>query len=177
MTRLLALTVALLALAGIRGSSGWAQQQLTPRTLALDEKAARPKATIENVAWIAGHWQGQGLGGIVEEVWSPPLGRTMMGMAKVVKQDAVVFYEILTIVEESGSVTLNLKHFHPNLAGWEEKDKVLSFPLVKLTPNELSFEGMTFHKLDANTLVVFLAIRHRDGTIREEEFRYRRVGK
>ena len=32
----------------------------------------KPRAKIEDMAWLAGRWLGDGLGGISEEIWSPP---------------------------------------------------------------------------------------------------------
>jgi len=152
-----------------------AQQRHTPNTFALDPDAPRPSATLADVAWIAGHWQGEALGGRVEEVWAPPMGGTMMGMYKLVNGDSIVFYELMTVVEEAGSVTLRLKHFNPDLSGWEEKDASVSFPLVGLEPGALYFDGLSFQRLDPDTLRVYLAIGGRDGSVREEVFDYRRV--
>ena len=60
-----------------------------------------PKGSINEVAWIAGHWQGKAFGGIVEETWSPPLGGSMMCVFKLVVESEVRFYEIVTISEEN----------------------------------------------------------------------------
>ncbi len=152
----------------------FAQSQNSVHTLKLDHRENMPAATINDVAWIAGHFQGEVFGGISEEVWMPPFGGTMMGMFKVVRGDTIVFYEFLTITEESNSLNLKLKHFHPDLTGWEEKDEFISFPLVKLTRDTAFFDGLTFQKLDQNTIQVYLALR-RNGEIRETEFKYHRV--
>lgn len=152
-----------------------AQTRPTPNTLGFEPGQARPRATLADVAWLAGHWRGPGLGGVSEEVWAPPLGGSMMGSYKLVQGDSVVFYELLSLVEEDSSVVMRLKHFGADLKGWEEKAEVVSFPLVRLTPTEAFFDGMTIRRLDADHLQIQLAIHMRDGTVREEEFRYERV--
>ncbi len=152
----------------------FAQSQNSVHTLKLDHPENMPAATVNDVAWIAGHFQGEVFGGICEEVWMPPFGGTMMGMFKVVRGDTIVFYEFLTITEESNSLNFKLKHFHPDLTGWEEKGEFISFPLVKLTRDTAFFDGLTFQKLDQNTIQVYLALR-RNGEIRETEFKYHRV--
>lgn len=38
-----------------------------------------PPATLAAVGWLEGHWLGDGLGGVSEEIWSPPRGGVMMG--------------------------------------------------------------------------------------------------
>ena len=150
-------------------------QTLTPNTLRLDPGAARPTATLSDLAWLAGHWQGPGLGGISEEVWTAPMGGSMMGSFRLVRGDSVIFYEILSLVEAEGSLEMRLKHFNADLTGWEEKAEVRSFPLVRLTPTEAFFEGLTIRRLDEDHLQIQLAIGMGDGSFREEEFRYARV--
>jgi hypothetical protein len=60
---------------------------------------------------------------------------------------------------------------NPDLTGWEEKADFITFRLLKLTPTEAFFEGITFRLEGSDRLRIFLAIRNRaDGTVREEEF-------
>lgn len=73
------------------------------------------------------------------------------------------------------SLVLALKHFNADLTGWEEKNEVRRFRLLKLTPTEAYFEGMTFRRLGPDSVHVQVAIEQRDGTAREEDFRYTRV--
>lgn len=133
-------------------------------------------ARIADVAWIAGHWQGEAFGGLAEEMWSPPFGGSMMGMYKMVKDGAVVFYEFLTIVEEGDSLLLRLKHFDAGLKGWEEKDMSIEFPLVACTANEAFFDGLTFRLADKDSLEAYVLLKHKDGGLEEVGFQYRRVG-
>jgi len=56
---------------------------ISQNTLTLEGNES-PAATLKDVAWIAGHWQGEALGGITEEVWTAPLGKSMMGSFKLV---------------------------------------------------------------------------------------------
>lgn len=149
--------------------------QPSGHTLSYVEGAPRPKAAIRAMAWLAGHWQGPALGGISEEFWSDPAGGAMMGMYRSVKDGKVVFYELLTIVEDAGSLVLKLKHFHPDLKGWEERDEVREFPLVKLSDREIFFEGMTFRRGGKNSMTIFVRFENQDGSMREEAFVYRRL--
>lgn len=152
-----------------------AQSPMTAGTLKLDEGAARAAATIEDVAWIAGHWHGEAFGGLSEEIWSPPLAGAMMGVYRSIENGAVRFYEILQIVPEEGSLSLRLKHFDSDLTGWEEKDEVRAFPLVKVEPGVAWFEGMTFRREGPDAIVVLLAIEQEGGTAHEVAFRYTRA--
>ncbi len=143
-------------------------------TLKLSSKDEMPEATIEDVAWLAGHWQGEMFGGTAEAVWSPPYGGTVMGMYKHVVNGDIKFYELMVIVEESKSLVLKLKHFNADLTAWEEKEKTVDFPLVKLTQTEIFFDGLTFRKIDDDTIKGFLRIKH-DGKVSEVDWTYRRI--
>ncbi len=164
---LCALLLALLA------TAAGTQEQHTAHTLTLTGES--PPAKIDDVAWIAGHWHGEALGGIVDEVWSPPAGGAMMAMFRLVKDGKPAFYEIVTLVEEGGSLLVRLKHFHPDLVGWEEKDESISFPLVKVEPGKAYFDGLTFLRPDPGTLQIYVASKKSDGSVSELVFQLKRV--
>jgi hypothetical protein len=137
--------------------------------------AESPKATLNDVAWIAGHWKGEAFGGITEEIWTPPLGNSMMGAFKLLENGTVSFYEIETISEENGTLILRLKHFHSNLKGWEEKDETIDFPLVKIEKDKVYFEGMTFERISANEMNIYVVIGEDETTGDEYKFNYKLV--
>ena len=146
----------------------------TPNTVTAPEGPG-PQATLDDMRWLVGHWKGTGLGGVSEEMWSEPAGGAMMGMYRLITKDAVTFYEFLTLVEEQGSLALKLKHFNADLTGWEEKDHFVTFRLAKLTATEAWFGGLTFRRFGDDRLEIFLALRGRDGGVREEKFVMERV--
>ena len=150
-----------------------AQEKLTERTFQLG--AGRPAAAkLDEMEWLVGRWVGSALGGDVEEIWTAPQGGAMMGMYRLVRDGKPVFYELLTLVEENGSLVMRLKHFHADLKGWEEKDDTVEFPLVAVADGAVHFEGMSFHPR-GDTLTVYLAIKSRSGDVREETFTYTRA--
>lgn len=135
-----------------------------------------PPATLNDMAWIAGHWRGEAFGGQTEEIWSPPLGGSMMCVFRLITDNQVSFYEIVTLAEEKNSLIIRLKHFHRDLKGWEEKDKTVDFPLVKMGENRAYFDGMTFEQVGADQLNVYVMIGNA-GEEKEVLFRYFRVKK
>jgi hypothetical protein len=150
-----------------------AQQPLTENTLTLGE-GTMPLAAIEDVAWLAGRWVGEGLGGSLEENWSPPGGRAMVGTFRIIIDNRPQFYEICLIAEERGTIVYKVKHFHPDLTGWEEKDDYLTFPLVKIEPDAVYFQGLTL-KRDGDECKQYLAMRQKDGSFEERVLTYRRA--
>ncbi len=139
------------------------------------QKSAPPPASINDVAWIAGHWQGSAMGGKFEETWNPPFAGSMVGMFKFVETERVQFYELLTIVEKEGSLLLRLKHFDKELNGWEEKDKSVEFPLKSVNDTKASFDGLVFQKIDESTMHILVAVEQNDGEAKEIKFVCHRV--
>jgi hypothetical protein len=140
-------------------------------------EAKSPPATLDQVAWLAGRWVGDGLGGVSEELWSPPAGGAMMGTYRLLKDGAPVFYEFLLLVEENGTLILKLKHFNPDFTGWEEKGDFVDFPLVAIEADAVYFDGLTFARQPDGSLRIYLLLRSREtGTEREELFTMRRAG-
>lgn len=152
-----------------------AQEKQTEHTLKLSAGQPAPPATLAEMAWLAGHWTGNALGGLTEELWSPPRDGVMLGMYRLIKNGKPVFYEILTLSEEHSTLVIRLKHFHANLVGWEEKDKAVEFKFVGKKDGVIHFEGMAFKPEGKESLTVYLAIGQKDGSVREEMFRYTRV--
>jgi hypothetical protein len=167
----LALVVLIL---GLCSTPARAQERLTEHTLKLSAGERSPAATIADMAWLAGHWVGEGLGGLIEEVWSPPRNGVMIGMFRLVRDGKPVFYELLTLAEEKGSLMIRLKHFNADLTGWEEKDKTIDFPFITKADGVVHFDGLAWRPEGEDAMTIYLAIR-RDGNIREEKFRIRRV--
>jgi hypothetical protein len=152
-----------------------AEESTTANTLRLSPDQKSPAATIADMEWYTGRWTGSGLGGLNEEIWSPPREGTMMGMYRMIKDGKPVFYELLLITEENGSLAIKLKHFHADLRGWEERDASVRFPLVAKRDGRIYFDGMTFERIGADRVKVYLAIEHKDGKVREETFEYSRT--
>jgi len=152
----------------------FAQVKNTENTLKLTEGQLSERATIADAAWLAGSWRGTGLGGFSEETWSQPEAGVMVGTYRLVKDGKPIFYEMMWLLEIEGVIVLRLKHFNPELTGWEEKDKTVDFKFVKKDGKRLYFSGLTFEQAWKDELNIYLALRQRDGTLKEEVFRMKR---
>jgi hypothetical protein len=152
-----------------------AQVKNTENTLKLVDGQNAEKASVNDMAWLAGGCAGTGLGGVSEEIWSKPLGGVMMGAYRLIKDDKPVFYEMLMLVEKEGSLVLRLKHFTRDFVGWEEKDKSVDFKFVSRSDRRMNFSGLTFERLGDKELKIYLALRQKDGSVREEIFTMKRT--
>ena len=133
-----------------------------------------PEATLEDVSWIAGHWKGEAFGGVAEEIWSPPLGDSMMFVFKLAADGKVQFYEVGHIQQTGETLLLQLKHFHGSLKGWEEKDETVDFKLVQIDGNRVYFDGFTIEKISGNELNMYVLVGEKDGTAKEVKFNYKK---
>lgn len=131
-------------------------------TLKLKKNQSSPKAKLSDISWIAGHWKGEALGGVTEEIWTEPLGGSIMGCFRVIKDGKTIFYELETITEEDETLILRLKHFSPKLIGWEEKEVTVDFKLVKVTDRKVYFEGFTFERINKNRINTYVLIQEKE---------------
>lgn len=166
-----------LCLLGLISSTALAQDKQTEHTLKLSAGQKSPAATLAEMDWLVGHWMGNAFGGVSEEIWAKSAGGAMMGMFRQVNDGKTVFYELMTLVEENETILIRLKHFNPNLTGWEEKDKTVSFKYVGKKDGVIHFEGMAFKPEGKDAVTIYVAIGQKDGSVHEEEFRYKRVVK
>lgn len=144
-------------------------------TLPFPENGTSPKASLQDISWMEGHWRGEAFGDIAEEIWSPPLGGSMMFVFKLVSEGKVNFYEVGHIQEIGQTLLLQLKHFHSDLKGWEEKDETVDFKLVKVEGNRVFFDGFTFEKINVNEVNLYVVISEDENTEKEVKFNYKRM--
>jgi hypothetical protein len=129
---------------------------------------------LDNIAWISGTWHGEAFGGQTEEIWSEPLGGSMMASFKLINDQKVTFYEIIIIRELENTLLLQLKHFGSDLKGWETKDETIDFTLKEITENKVVFEGMVFEKINATEMAVYVDIKNEQGRIETVKFNYKK---
>lgn len=164
-------TAALLLAASLLGGSPFVVCQ--PRGTSAAPEGSAPR--LDDLAWLAGHWRGQGFGGIVEEVWTPPLAGSMLGLFRHIKDGKLVFQEIVMLAEEDGALVMKVKHFTPEFVAWESKEDSVRFPLERLGEREAFFNGLTLQSPDEGTLIIKIRIRYKEeGVTREETLSFQR---
>jgi hypothetical protein len=154
-----------------------------PQAAAADDSKVRslpagamsPPARIADVAWLAGRWVGEGLGGAVEEVYSPATGNVMVGHFQMAKSGAVQFFELVQFREEKGSLVYRVKHFNPDLKGWEEKNATVDFPLVAIEGGSVYFDGLTIERISDNKVIHWVLLGDGKGGNEVAQFTYRRT--
>jgi Domain of unknown function (DUF6265) len=64
----------------------------------------RARATISDLTWIAGAWQGGGGPVTIEERWTAPAGGAMLAVSRTLTGGRMVAFEFLRIVERDGGL-------------------------------------------------------------------------
>ncbi|MDH3735078.1 MAG: DUF6265 family protein [Gemmatimonadota bacterium] len=99
---------------------------------------APPAESLDDLAWIAGHWGGEAFGGQVEEAWFAPAGRSMSGSFRLIQNDLAVMYELLLLEQDDdGEIYYRFKHIS---RGWEPWEEVrLEYRLTELEDRKATF--------------------------------------
>ena len=140
---------------------------------------AAERATVEDLAWLAGHWRGEEAGSLSEEIWMEPAGGSMLGMWRLVTDGEARVFELLALVERESGPVLLIRHFGPALVAREAVASPVTLPLLGAAAGEAIFEG------DENGKTVRLTYRREgeDGLVAvlekpdapAAEIRFRRV--
>jgi hypothetical protein len=141
----------------------------TSQVRQLEENQPPGKGKVEYLSWLHGYWTGSGLGGDCEEVWLPAKDGHMIGTFRFWNEGKLVFSEFMNLVQEGESISLKLKHFNPDLTGWEEKEEWTTFKLIEIAENTAWFHGITYER-KGDELVISLSLTE-NGETRIEEFR------
>ncbi|MGM0944301.1 MAG: DUF6265 family protein [Bacteroidota bacterium] len=128
------------------------------------------KGKISELQWLVGYWTGTGLGGECEEVWMPAVDGQMIGTFRFWKEGKLIFSEFMHLIQEEESITLKLKHFNPDLSGWEEKEEWTTFSLIELGEEKAWFEGLTMER-KGEKLLISVELGEK-GVSRIEKFSY-----
>jgi hypothetical protein len=128
---------------------------------------------IEDFAWMAGYWRGEGLGGVCEEIWTEPLAGSMIGLFRLVRDGEPMFSEHMTLGADANGFALKVKHFTPDFVAWEDKEGAIRFSLEELRPSEAVFKGLRFRRTDEGNLEITIRMKQKGGETKDEVIKLR----
>ncbi|MBL8817408.1 MAG: hypothetical protein JNL58_15380 [Planctomyces sp.] len=149
-------------------------ETITENTLKFSKDQPAVEASPENFDFLAGYWVGNGLGGNCEETWMPDIEGSRIGTFRFHQDGKLIFSEFFQLAKHGDRWTLRLRHFDEELKGWEDKEKFVEFPLVRIEKNTAWFNGLTYKLMENDELHVMLAMKHKDGSVGEEKFIFKR---
>jgi len=173
---LLSLVHTLLFVYSAVGNHAHAQSRKTEHTLQLDTPIATLDAEprvidLQKLDWLVGRWVGTGLGGDCEEVFLPPWNGSMTGSFRYGSEGKLVFSEYFSLTQTPTGAVLKLKHFHPDMKSWEEKDATTDFEYVQMDDHSIWFDGLTYQLENPNRLNVWVAMKNsKTGEVSETSF-------
>jgi hypothetical protein len=136
------------------------------------------KASVRELAFMAGNWTLKHEWGDMEETWSAPMGDNLVSTFRCVKEGKVVFYEFMTVEQTDSIPVLYLRHFNKGSIGWEDKDKPYLMPATKITKNEVVFKSLdktviiTYRRVGPQKLDCILDEKDKDGKWKKDVFSY-----
>jgi hypothetical protein len=154
-------------------------------SLAQDSIGSAPpaKATIQQVAFIAGQWTGTLGDRHIEQHWMTPFGTSMVAAYRNVQGTEPKLYELLVIEQEGDGLVLRIKHFAPGagLAGRQPQGESVNHRLVKVDGQTAVFEGtgenparVTFTRKGPGALDIVVT-RMSNGKLADTVFAYTQV--
>lgn len=133
-----------------------------PEEEAAGEEPA-PRATIADLAWLAGAWRMEHDGQRFDEHWLPPAGGTMAAVSRASSAAGTSLYELSAIEPgEGGALVLRIRHFSPGLVPWNSEAKGPGeWTLVRCQSQEAVFENPALpfprsisYRIDADGVLV-----------------------
>ena len=128
------------------------------------------RASISQIAWLAGAWAGGGGAVVLEERWTPAAGGAMLAVSRTVKDDRMVAFEFLRIVERDSTLIYIAQ---------PDGRPPTEFRLSAITPDSATFENKAH---DFPKVIAYarkpdgtLEARVSDGNQKGEVFTFRRA--
>lgn len=143
-------------------------------TAAASAHAQTQRSTIEDAAWLAGRWVGEGFGGEMEESWAPPVGGQMIGHFRHWREGQPQLYEFMIMDVVDGGVRMRLKHFNPDFTAWEDRETWTTFEPVSASPEALIFNGLAIRREGEDRIVMTIRLRNGEN-VTEHILRFQRA--
>jgi hypothetical protein len=102
---------------------------------AMQAAPARPapaRATLQQLAWLAGEWSGHMGSASIEERWTPTGGGAMLAVSRTIANERLVAFEFLRIVERDGGLVYIAQ---------PDGRPPTEFTLTRIEPNAATFEN------------------------------------
>lgn len=101
--------------------------------------SAQETYTLDDAAFLEGHWRGGSESFVFEEIWSPAEGGVMTGMARGVAGGTLRVLEYIIIAEEKDGLVMRFKHYNADFSTWEGEETPLTLSLEKVDGFDATF--------------------------------------
>jgi Domain of unknown function (DUF6265) len=143
---------------------------------------ANPKATLDDFAWLAGHWTTDIPAGHVDQYWAKPGADGNFGMFRLSTPEKTLVLEFFTLRPTPEGLEMRVRHFNMDLGLWEKEHPIIlklkSFSkgtAVFENPIDNSPKRSTIRKLSPDSLHVKSEIINADKKTEVIELTLKRV--
>jgi hypothetical protein len=144
-------------------------------TAAAHAQTPTPRPTLQDLAWIAGHWRIEQGDRLVDEQWMQPAAGLMMGMARNIQAGKVREYEFTLLRQEPNGDIFYVAS--------PSKQAETSFKLTSLSGGTAVFENpehdfpkkIVYARQADGSLLAAIEGPGRDGKPRRVEYPFKRV--
>ena len=128
---------------------------------------------VERIGWLQGCWQASSPRRIIEEHWTAPRGRSMLGVSRTLRGDSLVEYELVVVSERAGVLTY---HAHPSgQEGAIFTARTVSDSMVVFENSAHDFpQRVAYRRIGTDSLLAWIE-GSVQGTARRIEFPYARA--
>ncbi len=151
-----------------------ASSPLQPEPAVTPEPAETPRIALADLSWLEGCWEGTAFGQAASECWMRTPNGRLTGMFQLLDGDRQRFSEIFVLDFFEDGPALRLKHFNPDLSGWEEKNDFIVFRLRETGTGFARFDGLDY-RLDENGELLIALSMKRGEERHIERMRFRRT--
>ncbi len=131
------------------------------------------KGSVEDLDWLAGHWQGEYYGGIVDEIYTKPRNGTLAGMYRWTKDGQGATYAIMAYTNVGETVVFQMTELNADLTPVKGSGESFG-QLLEMSEDKAVFEGMTVERNGPGDLTVTLTLEGESGAPVTHTMRYKR---
>ena len=101
---------------------------------------AAASGSISDISFISGSWKAVAGDRSIDAVWSSPVGESITGYVRVMKDGKVVLYELFAFEQSEHGLVALVRHFGPGLVAWEEKENPNHYRFLQAEKGRALFE-------------------------------------
>lgn len=108
--------------------------------LASSALSQKTPATVDQLSWMTGSYQGSmGGGGTLEENWIEAKGGSIGALARSTNANGTAFVELIVVEEEEDSLVLRIQQWSPGMKPRSEQPNVMD--LVAISDSSVTFKS------------------------------------
>lgn len=105
------------------------------------EETSAAKASVADLAWLAGEWTSDEHGMAFDEHWLAPRGDSMFAVSRMVANGTTKMCELSAIEQTADGLVFRIRHFSKALEPWRmDADGPMTMKLAASKENEVVFE-------------------------------------